>query len=192
MFVLILAACSDFSTTEEITEPSAPAAIFAPLGEDEYRVEQIEPERYLGLWYEFASIPAGFQARCTATTAEYTLNEDGTIAVHNECRLDELDGVLSAADGVATPVDDRFSHLEVRFYSSFAADYYVIEADGTDSSQPYEWAVVSTFNDAVLWVLSRTPTMTEERYELILDRLAERGLPTDKLKETEHPKSPEE
>lgn len=190
MFFLTQAACSDFSTVEEIVEP--PAAIFAPLGEDGYRVEQIEPERYLGLWYEFASIPVGFQARCTATTAEYGLIEDGTISVHNECHLDEVDGTLSAIDGIATPVDERFSHLEVSFFSSFSSDYYVIETDGTDSSEPYEWAVVSTFNDEVLWVLSRTPSMTEERYELIVDRLAQRYLPVDTLKETEHPTSSNE
>ena len=64
----------------------------------------------------------------------------------------------------------------------------MVELDGQESEEAYEWAVVSTFNDMVLWVLSRTPDMSPERYDLILDKLEERELPIDKLVETEHPK----
>ena len=182
---LFFLACTEMK--EEVTpEEEVPEAVFAALGEEEYRVAQIEPTRYLGLWYEYAGIPSGFQSRCTATTAEYSLIDDETIGVHNECRIDELDGSLSQVDGTATPVDDRFSHLEVQFFSSFSADYYVVEADGQDTDAPYEWAVVSTINDAVLWVLSRTPTMSQERYDMIYDRLVERGLPAEDLVETLH------
>lgn len=174
---------------EQIEEESIVApAVFAELGEDSYRAARVEPARYLGLWYEFAAIPSGPQARCTATTAEYTLVAEETIGVRNECHLDEIDGPLSQIDGTATPVDDRYSHLKVSFFSSFEADYYVVELDGQESEEAYEWAVVSTFNDMVLWVLSRTPDMSPERYDLILDKLEERELPIDKLVETEHPK----
>ena len=184
LFTMILA-CADY--TEEPIEPATPAAVFAPLGDENYRVDQIEPSRYLGLWYEFAAIPSGVQARCTATTAEYSLVDEETIGVLNKCRIDEIDGPLSEIEGTATPVDDRFSHLDVRFFSSFTADYYVVEADGQESEQPYEWAVVSTYNDTVLWILSREPQMDSERYQIILDRLAERELPFEKLVETQHP-----
>ena len=46
--------------------------------------------------------------------------------------------------------------------------------------------MVSTFNDAVIWVLSH-PDMDAERYDMIMDRLTERELPVDKIVETEHP-----
>ena len=171
---------------EVIEEEETPPAIFAPLGEDDYRIDQIEAERYLGLWYEYAAIPSGMQARCTATTAEYTLIEEGVIGVHNECRIDSLDGNLSQIDGTATPVDDRLSHLKVQFFSSFSANYFVVELDGTEGTEPYDWAVVSTVNDAVLWVLSRSPNMDEERYEMIIDTLEQRDLPVDRLIKTLH------
>ena len=179
-------ACTNVEVEQQL-EVLSPA-VFAPLGEDSYRIEEVEPSRYLGLWYEFAAIPSGQQARCTATTAEYTLIDDETIGVHNECHIDELDGPLSQIDGTATPVDARFSHLKVQFFSSFSADYYVVELDGQEGEEPYDWAVVSTFNDSVLWILSRTADMSEERYDLILDRLEDRDLPVDQIVETEHPK----
>ena len=182
---LFFIACTEIQEDISQVEP-IPEAVFASLGANDYRVEQIEPTRYLGLWYEYAAIPSGMQSRCTATTAEYSLIDDETIGVHNECRIDDLDGTLSQIDGTATPVDDRFSHLKVQFFSSFSADYYVVEADGQDTDEPYEWAVVSTVNDSVLWVLSRTPTMSQERYDLIYDRIVARGLPAEKLVETLH------
>ena len=181
---LALFHCAPPPVLEEAEPP--PPAVFAPLGSREYRVDQVEAERYLGLWYEYAAIPAGMQARCTATTAEYTLLEDGIIGVHNECRIDTLDGSLSQVDGTATPVDERLSHLKVQFFSNFSADYFIVELDGQEGEDPYEWAVVSTFNDSVLWILSRTPTMDQERYEMILDTLEARELPVDKLVETLH------
>ena len=165
---------------------SALSTTFANLGSDDYRVDQIEPARYLGLWYEYASIPAGFQARCTATTAEDSLIDEETIGVHNRCHIDDLDGQLSEIEGTAIPVDDRFSHLEVQFFSNLSADYYVIAADGKEGDEPYEWAVVSTYNDLVLWVLSREPTMSQQRYATILAHLSERELPIDELVPTLH------
>ena len=182
MLLFLYISCADPGNTYNLGLETT----FAPLGEDDYRVDQIDPSRYLGLWYEYASIPAGFQARCTATTAEYSLIDEETIGVYNRCRLDDIDGQLSEIEGTATPVDDRFSHLEVQFFSNFSADYFVIAADGQESDAPYEWAVVSTYNDLVLWVLSREPQMSQKRYATILSHLSYRGLPVEELVITPH------
>ena len=34
-------------------------------------VEEVDLNRYIGKWYEIASLPATFQEGCTCTTAEY-------------------------------------------------------------------------------------------------------------------------
>lgn len=46
-------------------------------------VPYVDLPRYLGTWYEIASFPQSFQAGCTATTATYTLRDDGDIDVFN-------------------------------------------------------------------------------------------------------------
>ena len=44
-------------------------------------VDFVDVERFMGLWYEIASIPSQFQSSCTGgTTAEYTLLEDGSVS----------------------------------------------------------------------------------------------------------------
>ncbi|MCJ7631602.1 lipocalin family protein, partial [Candidatus Bathyarchaeota archaeon] len=51
-------------------------------------VPHVELKRYLGKWHEIAHLPARFQEGCNDTTATYTLSEDGSISVLNECRKD--------------------------------------------------------------------------------------------------------
>ena len=42
---------------------------------------KIDINKYLGKWYEIARIPKDFDLDLNNVTAEYSLNEDGTIQV---------------------------------------------------------------------------------------------------------------
>lgn len=183
LFFSILGACQAPQSPEASDSASASdeSPVFAPLGDSEYRVAQLEPERYLGLWYEIATVPAGQQARCTGTTATYTSIDETTIGVHNECYIDALDGPLNSIDGTATPADERFSHLLVTFGGAFTADYFIIEVDGSTGAEPYNFAVVSSFDDAILWILHRSPQMDSALFETIIARLEEREIDTSRL-----------
>src|SRR4051812_16988190 len=64
-------------------------------------VQQLDINRYLGKWYEIASIPHRFQKGCVASTATYSLRTDGNINVFNECRKNSLTGKLSSVNGKA-------------------------------------------------------------------------------------------
>ena len=183
--MIFFLACASPSI-EPLTDSASEGFTFSDLSENDYTVANLNPARYLGLWYEIATIPSGFQARCTGTTANYTLLEPGVVGVENRCFIDSLDGSLSVINGTAEPEDDDYAHLKVNFGGSFSADYYVVELDGSQNENPYDWAAVSTFSDRVLWILSRTPSMASEEYDLIVDKLAQRDLPVDKLVETEH------
>ncbi|MCW8816374.1 MAG: lipocalin family protein, partial [Ignavibacteriaceae bacterium] len=63
-------------------------------------VNQVDLNKYIGLWYEIAKIPNSFQDQCAyGTTAEYKLLEDGNIQVINKCFKE--DGEADVADGLA-------------------------------------------------------------------------------------------
>jgi apolipoprotein D and lipocalin family protein len=50
-------------------------------------VPRVDLKRYEGRWFEIAKYPNWFQQGCAAdTTAEYTAQADGRIAVVNRCR----------------------------------------------------------------------------------------------------------
>ena len=159
---------------------------FVPLADDGASVQAVEPERYLGLWYEIATTPSFQQTRCVGTTAQYSLRDDGLIGVTNRCYLDSLDGPLNQIEGTAKPVDDTFARLLVDLGVGFTAPYNVVELDGTDGDAPYDFAVVSSGGRA-LWVLHRQPQMDPELYELLVERALDAGLPALELIPTEQP-----
>jgi len=134
-------------------------------------VPSVDLQRYLGTWYEIATIPQRFQRGCTATTAKYSLRPDGDIRVDNACNKNTLDGELSTAEGKAWVVDPATNaRLKVSFFWPFSGDYWIIEL-GSD----YAYAVVGHPNRKYLWVLSRTPQMDETVYQGILGRMAALG-----------------
>ncbi len=150
-------------------------------------VENVEIDRYLGRWYEIASFPQRFQRGCVATTADYSLREDGRIKVENACRKETFDGELSQIEGVAwvTDPEDSTAKLEVQFFWPFAGDYWVIDLD-----PDYRHAVVGHPSREYLWILSRTPTMDPERYERVLARIEAKGFDLEKLNRTPQPAAP--
>ncbi len=145
-------------------------------------VPQVDLSRYLGTWYEIATIPQDFQRGCTATTATYSLRKDGEVDVVNRCRKGSLDGPEKIAHGRARAVDATNAKLQVTFFWPLWGDYWIIQL-----GDQYEYAVVGHPTRDYLWILSRTPTMDPARYEAILSRLKEQGYDTTRLVRTLQP-----
>ena len=143
-------------------------------------VDKVDLDRYLGKWYEIASYPAWFARNCTGVTAEYSLRDDGKIAVVNSCRKGSLDGKLKEAKGRARVVEpETNAKLKVSFFGPFWGDYWIIDLD-----PDYRWAVVGEPKRKYLWILSRTPALDQETLDGILKRLTASGYGTDKLQWT--------
>ncbi len=129
----------------------------------------VDLARYAGLWYEIASIPsiASAGGRCTNTTAEYTLQDDGSVRLFNQCFLDRADGRALTIGGRARPIDQSNARLAIRFDFSFSDEAYnIIDLD----TENYQWAVVGSGADG-LFILSRTTTLDPTIYAGILARL---------------------
>jgi apolipoprotein D and lipocalin family protein len=145
-------------------------------------VPHVELQRYLGTWYEIASFPQRFQRGCTATTATYTLRDDGDIDVVNRCRKDSPDGPEKVAKGRARVVDRATNaRLEVSFFRPFWGDYWIVEL-----GEDYGYAVVGHPSRDYLWILARTPILSADLYQSILGRLSAQGYETARLVRTVH------
>ncbi len=143
-------------------------------------VAHVDLSRYLGTWYEIASFPQSFQRGCTATTATYTLREDGDVDVLNRCRKGSLDGEERSARGRARVVDRTTNaKLEVSFFRPFWGDYWII-----DLADDYTYAVVGHPGRDYLWILARTPTVADATYHSIVARLRAQGYETSRLVRT--------
>ena len=142
-------------------------------------VPHVELKKYLGKWYEIAHLPARFQEGCTDTTATYTLSEDGSISVLNECIRN---GKVKQAKGKAKVVDKNSgAKLKVTFFWPFYGDYWIINL-GKD----YDYAVVGTPNRKYLWILSRTPQMDDKLFSQLIESVKSKGFDVNNLIKTSH------
>jgi apolipoprotein D and lipocalin family protein len=147
-------------------------------------VDAVALDRYVGRWYEIASFPQRFQRGCVATTAHYTLRDDGRIRVENECRDGSFDGDLRRVEGVAWVTDPNGSQakLKVQFFWPFSGAYWIIELD-----PEYRYAVVGHPSRDYLWILARTRTIDPGVYETLLTRIEAQGYDLERLNRTPQP-----
>jgi apolipoprotein D and lipocalin family protein len=144
-------------------------------------VDFVNLSRYVGQWYEIARYHHKFQEGCVGSRATYSLRDDGKIAVINECYDGSFSGKLRTAKGKAWVVDTKTNaRLKVSFFWPFAGDYWII-----DLGKNYEYAVVGHPARKYLWILSRTPEMSEDVYNNIITGLEKQGYDTAKLIRTE-------
>ncbi len=143
-------------------------------------VTNVDLNRYVGKWYEIASFPHFFQKGCNCTTAEYTLSDKGYVVVENRCNKDSINGKESYIKGKAFVVKNTGNaKLKVQFFWPFRAKYWII-----DLADDYSFAVVGHPNRKYLWILSRTPVMSETTYLQIVERLRNKGFDISKLQKT--------
>lgn len=158
--------------------PPGPAAVAT--------VPSVDLDRYTGRWYEIARTPNRFQRQCVSdTTASYTRNPDGTIAVTNRCRT--RDGRFDEARAVARVTDpDTRARLEVSFFSLLGwrpvwGNYWIL-ALGPD----YDFAVVGEPGRRYGWILARTPTLPDATRAAINQRLRELGYRPESFENSLH------
>lgn len=142
-------------------------------------VGSVELERYVGKWHEIARLPNSFQEGCINTTATYTLRPNGKIHVLNECDKPRESGSAKhkSIEGAAHVVKgSRGSKLEVTFLWPFKGDYWILEL-----APDYSYAAVGSPSRNNLWILSRTPNLSDDIYQGLVSRLKLDGFDTDKL-----------
>lgn len=141
------------------------------LAADLQTVNFVDVNQYLGKWYEIARLPQIFQPGCTAVTAEYSLNDDGSVKVFNFCRiLDPENGFPISITGKAVPSDETNSKLDVSFFNGLTnGKYWILELDSN-----YQWALVGDPDRVSLYVLSRAPTLDEGIYQTLLKAAVEK------------------
>jgi lipocalin len=94
-----------------------------------------------------------------------------------------LDGELSVAEGKAKiPNKLEPAKLKVSFFWIFYGDYNVLELD-----ENYQYVMIGSSTDKYFWILSRTPQMAPEVYEMLLEKARKRGYNLDKLEKVQQP-----
>lgn len=140
-------------------------------------VSNFELNRYLGRWYEVARLDHSFERNLEAVSAEYALRDDGGIIVINSGRNIDS-GQIQQAEGRAYFVEDpSIGHLKVSFFGPFFGSYVIFELDQED----YQYAFVAGNTTDYLWLLSRSPKVSEELLGKFKSRAVELGFDLQEL-----------
>ena len=139
-------------------------------------ISGFELERYLGTWYEIARMDHSFERGMSQVTANYSLKENGDVQVINKGYVKEK-GKWKTANGTA-----RFkgapdvAALKVTFFWPFYGGYHVVEL-----AEDYSYALIAGDSPKYLWILSRTPEISEEIWQLLIQRASALGYATSEL-----------
>ena len=145
-------------------------------------VDNFQVERYLGKWYEIARLDHSFEYGLTSVTAEYGLLQDGGVRVLNR-GYSTKENKWKEAEGKAYFVnrpDQGF--LKVSFFGPFYGSYVVFELD----QKKYSYALVCGPDKSYLWLLARSPKITEDLKYRLITKAAALGFDTGKLIYVKH------
>lgn len=146
-------------------------------------VDYVDLNKYIGKWFEIASIPQSFQKQCVKNvTAEYSVTDDKLIKVLNSC--EKSDGTISVAEGRAQVVDKvSNSKLKVTFVKIFGnynfilgGKYWIIDLESN-----YRYSLIGHPDLSYAWILSRTPSLSSSDLSYIQNKFKSVGYDTCKI-----------
>lgn len=140
-------------------------------------VEYVDIERFMGPWYVIANIPTFLEKGAHNAVETYSLNDDGTIATNFTYRKDGFDGKLKEYNPKAFVLDDPSNaRWGMRFVWPIKADYRIVYLD-----EDYITTVIGRQSRDFVWIMARTPTISDLDYERLVSFIESIGYDTSKL-----------
>ncbi len=131
-------------------------------------VEHVDIAQYAGTWYQIAHNPLIFEGNCICSRQVLAGREDGRISVYNSCN-EPASGLLREIRGIATNNDPMTNaQFTVDFGLPHTGQYWIIGL-----ADDYSYAVVSDPSEMSLYILSKTPTLSNELYEEAVAKASE-------------------
>ena len=149
----------------------------ASKGPEMQTVDYVDLERFMGDWYVIANIPTFLEKGAHNAVENYALNEDGTIATTFTFRADSFDGKEKEYNPKGFVKDTETNALwGMRFIWPIKADYRVVYLD-----EDYTQTIIARQKRDFIWIMARTPEITDEDYDRLIEFSASIGYDVDKI-----------
>lgn len=138
----------------------------AATGKPIQPVGGVDLSRYMGRWYVIASIPTPFERGGVNAVETYSRNTDGTVCTWFRMRPESFTAPVKLLHSSARIVESTGNgEWQVRVFKVFRAQYLIgwLKADYS------EVLVVRDARD-YLWYMARTPEVSDESYQAMVDR----------------------
>lgn len=139
-------------------------------------VSNFDAQRFLGTWYEIARMDHRFERGLEKVTANYSAMDDGGIQVVNRGYNPDREMWQQSIGKAYFTGSPTRAALKVSFIGPFYGGYNVIALD-----REYRHALVCGPDRDYLWILSRTPTISDEMKQQMLNVATRQGFDVAKL-----------
>lgn len=141
-------------------------------------IPSVDLPRFMGDWYVIAHIPTFIEADAYDAVEHYELRPDGTIATTFTFRKGGSDGPLKTYKPVGY-VRDQVTHATwgMQFLWPFKAEYLIAYLNAG-----YTQTIIARSARDYVWIMARTPTISQADYDQDVARVAAFGYDTSKLR----------
>jgi apolipoprotein D and lipocalin family protein len=162
-----------------LTLMASGAAALAEGGRQPFQkvVDSMDLDRFLGSWYVIGVLPTPFEKGAANGIETYSLDEKGNIRVEYVFYKGGPAGKKKVMRQKGWIMDkEKNTEWKVQPLWPLKLPYLII-----DLADDYRYTVIGTDNYKYVWIMSRTPSISEADYSAILSRLADRGYKTEKI-----------
>ena len=145
--------------------------------EDIVPVDNFQPNRYMGKWYEIARLDHPFERGLNDISAHYRLLQNGNIEVINkgyDTTKKEWRDITGQAKFISKP---SLGSLKVSFFWPFYGGYHIAALD----KQNYNWAIVVGPSRKYLWILARQKILAPGLRDLLLKKVSQLNIDISEL-----------
>ena len=140
-------------------------------------VDYVDIERFMGPWYVIANIPTFLEKGAHNAVETYSLNDDGSIATKFTYRKGAFDGKLKEYNPKGFVLDtETNARWGMRFVWPIKADYRIVYLD-----DDYSQTVIGRQDRDYVWIMARTPTISDSDYDELVTFVESLGYDTSKL-----------
>jgi len=149
----------------------------AAKGPEMKTVDHVDIDRFMGRWYVISNIPTFLEKGAHNAVEKYSLNEDGTIATNFTFRKGGFDGKAKEYNPKGFVLDDPSNaRWGMRFIWPIKADYRIVYLN-----DDYTQTVIGRQDRDYVWIMARTPTITDDDYDELVAFVESIGYDTSEL-----------
>ena len=139
-------------------------------------VPNVDIPRFMGDWYVIAAIPTRFERGAHDAVESYRLLPDGRIDTTFSFSADGFDGPRKTFRSTGFVLDANGAVWGQQYVWPIKADYRVAYL-----ADDYRHVVIGRDKRDYVWIMSRTPTVSETEYQRMVDVVAREGYDVTKL-----------
>tara|TARA_B100001769_G_scaffold84887_1_gene64673 strand:- start:507 stop:1043 length:537 start_codon:yes stop_codon:yes gene_type:complete len=140
-------------------------------------VEFLDIEKFMGDWYVIANIPTFLEKDIFNAIERYSLNSDGTISTEFSFNKGSFEGERKAFNPRGFIKDKNTNALwGMQFIWPIKADFRVVYL-----SNDHSYTIIGRNKRDYVWLMSRTPLMSESDYSDAISFIEEIGYDISKI-----------